>query len=198
MRFQTSSFLGGITFAAFAALLVAKPADYRTAIRSIHNLLLSADSILFLASACSLGAASCILLWATIGSYAGVQKLALLSPSVIPQLRQGSSAGIPAKDAMLVKDAYDSYHRAGLAIPWAILCIMLSLICIGWQLVWAVGAFMVIVSILAVVFLAPPPFRLNVLLLRKQRVLKSAEPVMDGRDAASQPDLVAEFTTDHS
>jgi len=151
-RLTISTFLAGLTFAAFAALLTTSvptpPIGDLGTLRwqdTLQNgdwwagLLLSIVTIL-------LGAATFAFLLAVVATYRALQHLADLSPSVVSQLTNPHHIDsgraypvIPINDQERLKDAYGIYDASADLIPRGIGALFLTLPLIALHTNWLVG-----------------------------------------------------------
>jgi hypothetical protein len=119
-RLQTCSFLAGLTFAAFAAILAGKPLPLSLDRPTMESLAI--DTLL--------GAATITLLLATMGAYSAVHDLAEIAA---PQ------TDTPDATLEKIEACYGLYHRAGDLLIWAVWGIMLSLLILGFYVSVPVG-----------------------------------------------------------
>lgn len=144
-RLTISTFLGGLTFASFAALLTATSISQFTAatiVPAIVDVLLGAATFLFLLT--------------TASTYSALQHVAKLSPTAVKDL--GGDPPAPGtlppvlnpNDIDRLTDAFNSYEEPKHFIPIGLGLVLLSLLLIGFQINWGVG---IITTIIFVVVL---------------------------------------------
>lgn len=133
-RLTISTFLGGLTFASFAALLTATSIAQFTAaiiLPAIVDILLGAATFLFLLT--------------TASTYSALQHIAKLSPTAVKALGGDAPApGTPPPvldpyDIDRLIDAFNSYEQPKHFIPIGLALLFLSLLLIGFQINWVVG-----------------------------------------------------------
>jgi hypothetical protein len=127
-RFQTCSFLAGLTFTSFASILASDPLDL-THSWPTTGLHLFIDVFL--------GAATVALLLATVGLYAAMNDLGSITQA---QVAQGDAIALDA-----VQRCYATYHRSGSLLVTAVVCIILSLLLLGVYVAWPVGVVTLVV-----------------------------------------------------
>lgn len=133
-RLTISTFLGGLTFASFAALLSATSLSSWT----VQTILSAAIDIL-------LGTATFLFLLTVAGTYTALQHLAQLSPTAVKNLGgDPPGAGQPdpvldSRDVTRLTEAYQTYQEPRHFIPAGLALIFLSLLLIGFQINWLVG-----------------------------------------------------------
>ncbi len=144
-RYQTSSFLAGITFAAFAALVSTKPLEFvslndmasqcvgrhGTGCANLHIwewLQRNGDTLKLAVTFFSLGAATVLLLLTTLGAYRAMLILGDVPGKQGKALEEGTiPAGIDNFRDKIIS-AYKWYHKAGHLIPWPVGLILLSVV----------------------------------------------------------------------
>jgi hypothetical protein len=134
-RFQTCSFLAGITFAAFAARLAGKPVPFPGDLPTTGQLAI--DSLL--------GAATIALLLATMGAYGALHDLAEIAA---PRADGSDYASWP-----IIEDCYCLYHRSGNLLVAAVSGIMVSLLILGFYVSVLVGLSGVLALVLSLRYL---------------------------------------------
>lgn len=139
-RLTISTFLGGLTFASFAALLTATSIAQFTAaaiLPAIVDVLPGAATFLFLLT--------------TASTYSALQHIAKPSPTAVKDL-----GGDPPEPGMLppvlvpddidrLTDAFNSYEQPKHFIPVGLALVFLSLLLIGYQINWIVGIIMTVI-----------------------------------------------------
>jgi hypothetical protein len=124
-RLSVSTSLTGLTFAAFAALLVGPggtpgaPLTADQAVVTAVRVLTSIASLLFLLTAAS--------------TFAALQLLANVSPSASKSLGEGTPRGLDQRDVRRLQDAYTIFMAPSHWIPWGLVVLMLTFPVIAWH-----------------------------------------------------------------
>lgn len=133
-RLAISTFLGGLTFASFAALLTATSIAQFTAatiLPAIVDVLLGAATFLFLLT--------------TASTYSALQHIAKLSPTAVKALggdppEPGTPPPVLVPDDIgRLTDAFNSFEEPKHFIPTGLGLVFLSLLLISYQINWVVG-----------------------------------------------------------
>ena len=126
-RLTISTFLTGLTFAAFAALLNAPP------LAPAPGSSLTPDQLLFTLSRTLMSIATLLFLLTAASTYAALQSLADVSPSAAKNLGDGVPCRLDPRDAERLRVAYTTYTAASHWVPWGLAVLLLSLPLIGWR-----------------------------------------------------------------
>ncbi len=97
-RLTISTFLTGLTFASFAALLASPPVASPTV-----------DLVLFAVSGALMGVATLLFLLAAASTYAALQLLANVSPGVAKAMDDGTPTLVDERHTRRLHDAYETF-----------------------------------------------------------------------------------------
>lgn len=144
-RLAIGTFLTGLTFAAFTALLAAAP------IMPTATTPVTPDQVLFGLSGALMGLATLLFLLTTASTYAALQVLANVSPTATKALSDGTLSRLDPRDVQRLQTARALYMKPSHWIPWGLVVLVLSMPLIGWRTHPFIGvATAIIVVVLAV------------------------------------------------
>jgi len=148
-RLTVSTFLAGLIFASFAALLTASqiPVDKAP----------SAEQSLQAAGTAVLSLATVLFLITAFSTYIALQHLADLSPSVAKALADGTEMPIPSEDAARLQSGYKIYSETTSLIPWGLVLVLVALPIIGWHTYVYIGVITIV--LLVIVLMRSPGLR---------------------------------------
>jgi hypothetical protein len=160
-RLTIGTFLAGLTFAAFAALLttsIPTPGWSSLGPLTVNETLGNGDwwsALLLALVAILLGVATFTFLLAVVGTYRALQHLAKVSPSVVAMLTNpphpdptGAYPPIDEMDQERLKDAFDTYTMSAYLIPRGIGALFLTLPLIALHTNWPVGVVSIVVGLI--------------------------------------------------
>jgi hypothetical protein len=159
-RLTISTFLSGLTFASLIALLVASPPT--STIHILNNLWWFANGILDL----TLGVATLLFLVTAFGTFAALQHIANLSPTIVQTLADiGSEKDFnnfkfryPLRfnlDIEEIDKAYSSYMGPALYTQTGLGLVFISLLIVNFRAGWLVGVATVVVGTAMLIILRP-------------------------------------------
>lgn len=142
-RLQVGIFLGGLTFAAFAALLAGGSMSLKS---------MSLDVISQLLATLLLAGASIVLLAGVIGAYGAQQHLGDLAPHTVDLFGTSEAKSFAHEDGNRLIDAYNAYTEGSASIVLGVVLLLLSLVCIGFHINLILGiCISIVLAIIAVI-----------------------------------------------